>query len=1305
MLLPPAPPDLESRTMERASGATTAMGGAGRATRELPPAETNTAAARANVQEPPAETEARAQGDLTAALREQPAPSPEIEQLCADIQDAIENRRPVDEASLRRTNPEEEAQEVGQALNDDISADSQRVAGDYATVNAPPAGTPTQVSEPLPDTPSTVSTPEVNAARATPPEVPSENVDLGPDLAASQSQVADAGMTTEPAQLITTGPVADARAGLGELEQAAAEAPGEVLRQQDEAIAASREAARGVEQRALAALEASRAGTVQDTFAGQLAMATSEEEQRALVAATAEGIFTTAQGAVNDLLDPMVSTAMEMWNTGKDRIATAFDRELQRAKEMVDERHEGVGGAIVSIWDDVTGLPAYITDIYTRAERTFGRDICALIREVSTYVNGIVIACEELIDNADRDIAALFDNLPAELQDWATQQREGFQNRLDGLRDNVHDAQQNFTDDLVSQAGDAVQEARERIDALREAAKGLLQKVADAVNAFLEDPVRAIINGLLTLVGIAPAAFWALLGRIEQVAADIADDPLNFANNLMAAVRLGFENFFGNFFNHLLTGFVNWLFSAMGTVGVQLPPDTSLKSIITFFLQIMGLTWPNIRQILVRHIGERNVALIEKAYELLTVLIEQGPGGIFEMIKDRLDPATMLQTIIEAAVSYLVERIVAVATVRILGLFNPAGAILQAIEAIYKVLKWIFENAARIFQLVETIVNGVADLIAGNIAGMAARTEQALAGMLVPVIDFIAGFLNLGDLPEKVAEVVGRFQQVVLAAVDRAIGFLVERARSLLASLGIGGGGGDADESDDEEVGKSISFSADGESHRTWIDDSGSVPSVMVASTTETLEQKVRRWNTEVDLPAHAENAPTIRQLLPEVNRLLGITVEEAIEAKVADLAEDQNSTIESQAEAKRQDDEVEAKQEEIVPLLRQLFELFGEELDLTIFERDLNLMAPLATSDAYMELEQQSDLYLQQESWSAVRALMVQSGSIATLHQLPLGSGSSRPFQSSNYENIFQASLTDVLAELGVTALELRIGPAAYTERRRQYIHGQAGPPDGEEGTSSERLALLSDLQRMLFQGNHSNQARQSAKDYFQSALATNQFVRLHATGLNSELKASVVDFSTDMLDDLIADLESKAELVTAFNGDSELLRGWEEARSTPLSESQRRDQKTLTFLTKLRDSIDLNLEEGLGGHSIERHGAQLSMHDMQQRVLGTHPSFPQSRSAMKFKSFGAHAGSVNFAYRHYRDEIKQMYLTGGVYKTWDSLTYSSDTGEGYTNTQTRSNPNAVAVTSDTVIIATRPDESRDDLFSLDSAYPGYPT
>ena len=139
--------------------------------------------------------------------------------------------------------------------------------------------------------------------------------------------------------------------------------------------------------------------------------------------------------------------------------------------------------------------------------------------------------------------------------------------------------------------------------------------------------------------------FWSLVNKIQQVISDIADDPEGFINNLVSAIGQGFQQFFDNILSHLLKGFIDWLFDGLTSVGVEIPSDLSLKSLITFFLQLMGITWARIRQVLARHIGEENVALIEKAYELIATLIEQGPEGrLLRYDRDHPDGEVIMMT-------------------------------------------------------------------------------------------------------------------------------------------------------------------------------------------------------------------------------------------------------------------------------------------------------------------------------------------------------------------------------------------------------------------------------------------------------------------------------------------------------------------------------------------------------------------------------------------------------------------------------------------------------------------------------------
>ena len=69
-----------------------------------------------------------------------------------------------------------------------------------------------------------------------PDAVPAENVSLDKDAEESRKKAQDAGMNTAPAQLVQSGPVAEARSAQGELDQAAKEDPAKVLAGQQEAL-------------------------------------------------------------------------------------------------------------------------------------------------------------------------------------------------------------------------------------------------------------------------------------------------------------------------------------------------------------------------------------------------------------------------------------------------------------------------------------------------------------------------------------------------------------------------------------------------------------------------------------------------------------------------------------------------------------------------------------------------------------------------------------------------------------------------------------------------------------------------------------------------------------------------------------------------------------------------------------------------------------------------------------------------------------------------------------------------------------
>ncbi len=922
ILMPEAPTQLSPAAAARGAGVARGARAAARAARDLPSADQNVGDARGAVAEPAAETAARAQQALATELGERPPPSPEIVALCDRIRTAIRQDRPEDEDKLLETDPTQQAQRAGGTITGSVQGQADQVAGSYQAINSPPPGTPART--PAPVTAPAPSSPGMGgpASQSAPDPIPPENLSLHADVAATDQRIADSGIDTRVTREIPDGPFAAARSARGDLGQAAQATPAELAAQQQQAIDSAQADMAQLQLQAVAAMQASRAATIGNVGDRQTGMVGHEQDTRESVSQRAQGIFDTTQRAVDQLLQPLSRTAIARWEAGLSQLSQGFHDSLARVKAWIDDRHSGPGGTILAIGDYIGGLPDWVTEEYDRAERQFGDGVCDLLLNISSDVNGVISAAQALIEGARRDIDAAFAAMEAEFPGWAAQERARFGGLLDGLGARVTQAQAGFVQDLSSRAVTAVNEAHAEVEAKRQEAGGLIGRVVAAIEEFIDDPIRAIINGLLRLVGIPPAQFWALIARIEQVISDIADDPENFINNLVAGVKQGFEQFFDHFGTHVLHGFWDWLFSGLETP-IPMPRDFSASSLFSFALQLMGITWPRVREILVRHIGPTAVQVIEAAWQLISVLIERGPDGIVELIKEQLTPENIVQTILDAAVQYLVETLIQQVIVRVVGLLNPVGAIAQAIDLIYQVCSWIFRNAARIFRFVEAVVNGMADVIAGNVGGLATKVEQALASLIPPVIDFLAGLLHLGDLPHEVAEVITRLQAMVLAVMDRVIGFLAERGRALLRRMGLGGeeqpGHGDT------ELGTVVRFSAAGQSHRLFVQREDPAAELMVASAPTSIPEWISRWQGKL-----AEGKPA--KETPERTEAEGLLGQLGPAASAANAAA---SALVAGFEAAERDPEhkaappsdsgVTSAEQSIAAMLDRLFELFGE--------------------------------------------------------------------------------------------------------------------------------------------------------------------------------------------------------------------------------------------------------------------------------------------------------------------------------------------------------------------------------------------
>lgn len=257
----------------------------------------------------------------------------------------------------------------------------------------------------------------------------------------------------------------------------------------------------------------------------------------------------------------------------------------------------------------------------------------------------------------------------------------------------------------------------------------------------------------------------------------IIRNPIGFVGNLINAGLLGLRQFASNFLTHLRASLIGWLTGAMSGANIYIPQAFSLQEIVKFILSVLGLTWQNIRQKLVRAVGESTVAGLETGFDLVVTLVREGPAAAWQKILEGI--SNLREMVMEQIMAFVQNRVVQAAITRLVTSLNPAGAFIQAIIATYNTIMFFVERFRQISQVVMAFIDSIASIASGVISAAANRVEQTMAGMLTLVISFLARIAGLGRVSDAVVNIINRVRQPIDRALDRVVDWIVTQARRL----------------------------------------------------------------------------------------------------------------------------------------------------------------------------------------------------------------------------------------------------------------------------------------------------------------------------------------------------------------------------------------------------------------------------------------------------------------------------------------------------------------------------------------------
>ncbi|ABQ06183.1 protein of unknown function [Flavobacterium johnsoniae] len=317
--------------------------------------------------------------------------------------------------------------------------------------------------------------------------------------------------------------------------------------------------------------------------------------------------------------------------------------------------------------------------------------------------------------------------------------------------------------------------------------------------AFVAEIVRIVIMAILEIMNFPFDLIGNIITRALEAIDDIKKDPIGFLKNILRALKQGFVQFFDNIVTHLINGVTGWLMSELKDANIPVLTDFSLKGVITWIMEVLNISMEKIWEKLAAHprIGPARVARIrsmintlEGIWTFIKDVQERGMAAIWDKIQEQL--SNLWNTVLDAVKNFVMERIVNRITARLLSMLDPTGimAVINGAMAFFNAVQSFIKYLREMLEVVNSFVNGIADLARGNVATAADYLERTMGQAMPVVIGFLANQVGLTGIGARIGEMIISVQQMVDEALTWLVNKAVDTGMSIIDRL-MGGSGTD----------------------------------------------------------------------------------------------------------------------------------------------------------------------------------------------------------------------------------------------------------------------------------------------------------------------------------------------------------------------------------------------------------------------------------------------------------------------------------------------------------------------------------
>jgi hypothetical protein len=728
---------------------------------------------------PPSEGQSKSNNAQVQAVEARPAPPVDPEKGKATLQKSLTDNVPKSIEDVDNFKRDMKGQHIGADVMKTVQGDKNAVVGTFADMEkTQPPAPPEQVPENLPPPEAAPPTGAMNLGAGAVAPLQPEHTDVSKFTKEGDAKLKEEGVTQEQLDMVDSGDLAAANKEKKGMEQMAKTEPLAIKQQAQKETAKVDADLKNEEKKERGALNAKRKGGLTGANQKQKKAKSDLEKKREEVAAKINGIHKAAQDKVKKKLADLETQSMKRFDDGNTVATKAFESDVNREIEAFkDDRYSGVFGWARKAKDWLLGMDELpgVKAIFERNRAKFVATIEKLVADIGAENKRVIQECKDDLAKARAEIKEYVDKLGPSLKDIGQKTAGEVNRQLDDMDKFVAKKEEELQQKLADKQQAAIKAIDEKIEKMKDAMGGALAKLGK----LLLLAAKKFFTWALEKFGYSLGEIQSIIDKGAAVLKAIFTKPIQFVKNLMKAAITGFENFGKKFLTYLKESLFEWLTGAME--GVKFPTSWDFMGIVGFLLQLVGITYVNVRKHMVTELGEPAVVALEGGFKLVKTLITEGPMAAWEQLKEMA--GEMRDTFIDAVKDFIKTKIIEQAIIWIGSLLIPGAGIVKAIIGIYDTIVFFIQKAKQIMKMIANFLGSISEIAAGNIGAAAAAMEAGLARGLTLVISFLAKLLKMDGITAKIKNAISKVRGKVDGVLAKIAKWIGTKAKALIGGI------------------------------------------------------------------------------------------------------------------------------------------------------------------------------------------------------------------------------------------------------------------------------------------------------------------------------------------------------------------------------------------------------------------------------------------------------------------------------------------------------------------------------------------